>query len=81
MLPACQRQGIGRRLVAACAGCLIQRLGAQTLLIWAMAENPYRSFYEALGGSPVRKKTVEVGGNTVMDIGYGWDDISGLVRI
>jgi ribosomal protein S18 acetylase RimI-like enzyme len=81
VLPACQRQGIGQRLVAACAGHLIKRLGARTLLVWVLAENPYRRFYEALGGKPVRQKSVEVGGMTVMDIGYGWDKISGLVRL
>jgi ribosomal protein S18 acetylase RimI-like enzyme len=80
VLPACQRQGIGRRLVAACVQHLIQQTKAQTLLVWVLAGNPYRRFYEALGGRPVRQKSVEVGGMTVMDIGYGWDEISGLVR-
>jgi ribosomal protein S18 acetylase RimI-like enzyme len=81
VLPACQRQGLGRRLVAACVQHLIDQLQAQTLLVWVLAGNPYRRFYEALDGRTVRKKTVEVGGMTVMDIGYGWDELSGLVRL
>jgi ribosomal protein S18 acetylase RimI-like enzyme len=81
VLPACQRQGLGRRLVAACAQHLIDQLQAQTLLVWVLAGNPYLRFYETLGGKLVRQKSVEVGGMTVMDIGYGWDELSGLVRL
>jgi len=75
VLPECQRQGVGRRLVAACVQHLIHPLGLETMLIWVMAENPWRAFYESLGGKVVREKNVEVGGETIFDVGYGWEDI------
>jgi ribosomal protein S18 acetylase RimI-like enzyme len=78
VLPTCQRQGVGRRLVAACIGHLVQQLGVETLLIWVLAENPYRKFYESLGGRLVREKSVEVGGETILDVGYGWEQIHKL---
>ena len=79
VLPECQHQGVGRRLVAACVGHLIHQLGVETLLIWVMAENPYRKFYESLGGRLVREKSVQVGGETILDVGFGWEDIHNLV--
>jgi ribosomal protein S18 acetylase RimI-like enzyme len=79
VLPACQRQRVGRRLVAACVQHLITQISAETLLIWVMAENPYRAFYESLGGSLVREKSVQVGGKMILDVGYGWEEIHRLM--
>jgi ribosomal protein S18 acetylase RimI-like enzyme len=75
VLPEYQNLGIGRRLVAACVQHLVQKLGFDTLLIWVLAENPYRKFYESLGGRPVREKTEEIGGRMLLEVGYGWEGI------
>ena len=79
VLPAYQNQGIGKRLVAACVGHLIQELSAGTMLIWVIAENPYRRFYETLGGKLVREITREIGGKMIAEAGYGWEDIHRLL--
>jgi ribosomal protein S18 acetylase RimI-like enzyme len=81
VLPKHQNQGVGRRLFAACARHLAQRLNLQTMLVWVMAENPYRKFNESLGGKPAREKTVEVGGKTITDVGYGWEAIDRLATL
>jgi len=78
VLPEHQNHGVGRRLFAACVHHLVDQLKVDTLLVWVMAENPYRKFYQALGGRLVREKTVEVGGKTITDVGYGWEYIYGL---
>jgi ribosomal protein S18 acetylase RimI-like enzyme len=78
VLPEYQRQAIGRRLVTACALRLLQN-GLDSLLIWVIAANPYRRFYETLGGKVVRYKEKEIGGITVPEVGYGWQDIRCLV--
>ena len=78
--PAYQNQGIGRALVAACVDRFIHQLGAHTLLIWVIAENPYRRFYESLGGKQVREKTREIGGKMITEVGYGWEEISQLIE-
>lgn len=75
VLPQYQRQGIGHALVAACVQHLVQQLAAETLLIWTMAESPYRRFYECLGGKVVREKTKEIGGRMTLEIGYGWEEM------
>jgi len=74
VLPQYQRQGIGRALVAACVQHLEQQLAIRTLLIWTMAESPYRRFYTSLGGRVVREKTKEIGGKMILEVGYGWED-------
>jgi GNAT superfamily N-acetyltransferase len=49
LLHSHQRRGIGRLLFKASLGELHQR-GITSLLIWVLAANPSRKFYEALGG-------------------------------
>lgn len=73
-----QRRGIGRQLVRAVVGRLVER-GLYSMLIWVLAENPARGFYEALGGQPVRQKHLERGGKELLEIAYGWEDIRPLL--
>ncbi len=75
LLPACHRRGIGRALVATVARELRER-GYTNMLIWVLADNPARNFYAALGGQPVREKTVTIGGKALREIGYGWDALT-----
>jgi ribosomal protein S18 acetylase RimI-like enzyme len=80
VLPSYQNRGIGRKLVAACTAQLL-RQGIETLLIWALAANPHRRFYEALGGQVVREQDKEIGGQILREVGYGWEDIRGLADV
>lgn len=50
-----QRQGIGRRLLAAVAGQLA-RAGIAALLVRVLLVNPHRPFYERLGGRYLRQE-------------------------
>ena len=78
VLPQYQTQGIGRKLVDACIQHLVHKLNLKSLLIWVIAENPYRRFYESLGGKAVKEKTQEIGGKLIKEIGYGWEAIDAL---
>ena len=49
VLPEHHHHGIGRRLVFAVARRLLST-GISNMLIWVLANNPSRAFYEALGG-------------------------------
>ena len=79
VLPQYQNQGIGRKLVAACIQHLVHNSKIKSLLIWVIAENPYRRFYESLGGKAVREKTQEIGGKLIKEIGYGWEETDALL--
>lgn len=80
VLPAYQNRGIGKALVAACARHLAERLAFKTMLVWVIAENPYRRFYETIGGKFLREKSQEIGGKTIVEAGYGWEDLHNLLR-
>jgi GNAT superfamily N-acetyltransferase len=66
-----QGQGIGWQLVHTLVSRLRQE-GMMTLLLWVLAENPARRFYERLGGRPVYEKTVTIGGVPLIEVAYGW---------
>ena len=78
VLPDYQNQGIGRELVGACVQHFRQQLRVDTMLIWVIAENPYRRFYELLGGKVVKEKKKEIGGKMILEVGYGWEQIEAL---
>jgi len=74
-----QGQGIGRRLVQAVAEWLHNQ-HYHTMLIWVLAGNTIGiGFYEALGGQRVTSKNIEIGGETLEEIAYGWLDITPLL--
>src|SRR5712692_5946303 len=71
LLAAYQQQGIGRRLSAAVAARLL-RNGFDTMLLWVLADNPSRRFYEALGGQVVMSQLITLGGVALAEVAYGW---------
>jgi GNAT superfamily N-acetyltransferase len=79
LLPDYQRQGLGRCLTLAVVDRL-EQLGLRSLLVWVLADNPSRRFYEALGGQSVRAQQVEIGGAQLEEVAYGWLDAPTMVR-
>ncbi len=65
--------GIGRSLFDACHYELAKR-GHSGTLVWVLASNPARAFYEHLGGRRVAENTLEIGGTSVREIAYHWRD-------
>jgi ribosomal protein S18 acetylase RimI-like enzyme len=78
--PDFQNQGLGRRLLDA----LFRQLrtdGFDTAILWMMADNPTRFFYEGLSGQLVGERTDTLGGADVDEIAYAWRDLEApLVR-
>ncbi|CAN5675639.1 GNAT family N-acetyltransferase [soil metagenome] len=69
-----QRQGIGRQLMLT----LLQRLrqeGMISLLLWVLAENPARQFYEAFGGQSIKELVITIGDAQLIEVAYGWPNI------
>ena len=65
-----QKKGLGIQLFTAFAQHM-KRLGYDRLLVWVLTENPARTFYVRLGGQEIERKTVEIGGKQLEEIGYG----------
>ena len=71
------RQGIGHLLIETVAN----RLAAQqhpSMIVWILADNPCRHFYESLGGTLAGEKTLEIAGKTLTEVAYGWPDTRSL---
>ena len=75
-----QRRGIGSRLTAAVVRRLVEQ-GINSMLLWVLADNPSRRFYETLGGQSLREKPGEVGGIGVTEVAYGWSSLEYLSRL
>ena len=73
-----QGQGIGRRLTEAAVEKLLE-VGIDSMLVWVLAENPARKFYEALCGQFLKTKQDQIGGATLDEVAYGWQDIRKLL--
>jgi GNAT superfamily N-acetyltransferase len=71
------RKGLGKKLLLETVKRL-QREGYRSVMLWVLADNPTRGFYEAMGGVASRQKDIEIGGNTLVEVAYEWEDITDL---
>jgi len=74
-----QGKGIGRQLVGRLAQSLLARQ-LTTLLVWVLAANPARTFYQKLGGQYIKEKPITFGGAEVIEEAYGWLNLSPLAQ-
>jgi L-amino acid N-acyltransferase YncA len=77
LLQAAQGRGVGRQLTRAVAQHLAAQ-GMHAMIVWVLADNPSRRFYEALGGQFVREQTFTMGDAALREVAYGWDDTRAL---
>ncbi len=75
-----QNRGLGRRLLDA----LFRQLradGCDTAVLWMLADNPTRFFYEGMGGSLCGQRTDTMAGRDVEEVAYAWRSLDApLVR-
>lgn len=70
----CQGKGIGRALFRRAVKELeLRRLSS--MILWVLAENPYRRFYERMGGELVHSSLVTIGGHDYQETAYGWANL------
>jgi L-amino acid N-acyltransferase YncA len=78
LLELAQGRGNGRKLIRVVADELLG-CGFPSMLLWVFKENhPSRRFYEAIGGNYLREKTIEIGNQTLIEVAYGWKNLSKL---
>lgn len=73
VLPRAQRRGHGTRLFMATADRLHRR-NLKGLMIWVLAANPARTFYQVMGGEPVDETVRDFAGAPLKEVAYGWRD-------
>jgi GNAT superfamily N-acetyltransferase len=76
--PARYGGGIGRRILCELATRFTLQ-GHENLCLWAFELNPFRRFYDRLGGQLVARAEWTVGDTIVSEIAYGWPEIGALI--
>jgi len=73
-----RERGVGRRLMKASAGHLID-IGCKSAFVWVLRDNPSRWFYQRLGGKPVAEQSVQIAGQSIPQTAFIWDPIELLL--
>ena len=69
-----QNRGLGRRLLDA----LFRQLrsdGCDAVVLWMLADNPTRFFYEGMGGQRCGQRVDTLAGRDVEEVAYAWRDL------
>jgi len=77
VLPDWQEQGLGRGLLCTSLQ-LLSKSGSDTALVWVLAGNPSRFFYEAMGARRVGERDEVLWGVTLHELAYGWRSLKPL---
>lgn len=72
-----QGMGAGRELLSQLAKELDSG-NYKSLTVWILAENSSRGFYEHLGGTLIARDEVEIGGELLPEVAYGWPSLDAL---
>lgn len=75
LLKEAQGKGYGTKLVAALMDDF-RRQGIRSMVVWVLADNPSRRFYERLGGKKIAEKVVDIGGKKLQEWCYGWKSVA-----
>ena len=51
----------------------------ESMITWALKENPSRRFYEKLGGTLQGEQSIEIGGIRYIEVAYGWENIKNIL--
>lgn len=79
LLPEHQRQGQGAALLRSMARGFEQR-GMRALEIWALEDNPARTFYDRQGGIVRGRRDTPVGSQRLREVQYVWPSLEPFTR-
>ena len=68
-------RGWGKQLFLAAAERLALE-GFKGLMLWVLAANPTRGFYEALAGRLLGEQPIQIGSDSLVEVAYGWEDLA-----
>ncbi|MBN08114.1 MAG: GNAT family N-acetyltransferase [Rhodospirillaceae bacterium] len=77
--PDFQNQGMGETLMAHLFRALAEA-GHTSALIWVLAPNPSRFFYERMGGQRAGERREMLWGTTLREWAYGWTDLKKTIH-
>ena len=75
-----QGRGWGKQLFLRAVERLVSE-GMNSMMLWVLADNPTRGFYEALGGREIGQKNIEIGSQRLVEVAYGWHQLNAVNKI
>jgi ribosomal protein S18 acetylase RimI-like enzyme len=79
LLKRAQRRGIGAQLMRR-AATLLAAENAAPFLLWVLVDNtPAHGFYRRLGGTPLGRQKLTLGGKEIEEQAYGWSGPEALL--
>ncbi len=78
VLPDFQGLGFGKRLLAALFQSLVDT-GQDSALIWVLAPNPARFFYQAMGGTQVAVRAEPFHGADLDEMAFLWPNLAAAI--
>ncbi len=78
VLPDFQGLGLGKRLLAALFQTLVEK-GRDSALIWVLAPNPARFFYQAMGGTQVAVRAEPFHGAHLDEMAFLWPNLTAAI--
>ena len=73
--PDFQNEGIGEKLMAHLFHGLTKS-GKNSAIVWVLAPNPSRFFYERMGGQRAGERRESLWGTTLQELAYGWNNLN-----
>lgn len=70
-----QRRGLGKLLFKHATNALAEAK-FPNMMVWALKQNPYRKFYERLGGELLGEEVTCIGNRELVQVAYGWNEIA-----
>ena len=49
------------------------------MAVWVLDLNPSKRFYESLGGKLIGQQPIERGGQTFIEVAYGWRSLNAFL--
>jgi GNAT superfamily N-acetyltransferase len=75
VMPSAQRRHVGSRLFLTAVRWLREQ-GHRSMFLWVLRDNPYRPFYDRVGGELLNEQQQQdFGGVTVTSVAYGWRNL------
>ncbi|TVX94607.1 GNAT family N-acetyltransferase [Paenibacillus agilis] len=47
-----------------------------SMMVWVLEANPSLGFYKKMGGQYISQKEIKIGGETLIEVAFGWNDLS-----
>ena len=73
------RKGVGKALLTK-AVVELKECGCGSVMLWTLKDNPIRKWYERLGGKIIGEKKFKVDDREIVEIAYGWENITQLTE-